>query len=94
MRTMLRAALLALLFLMGSVAVAVAADICFDTNNGLNTLVGKAFGSLPTPGGCKDFRGFFVSGPANLPLSAHGQACGSSDGSHVSFAVTLRLCSH
>jgi hypothetical protein len=58
-----------------------AADYCFNIAG--NTLVLKAF-SLPGKGVCKDARGFFRLSSDVWWLD--GMACGSSDGTHVTFS--------
>ena len=88
-----KAGLVALMLLLASAAVASAADICFEVTtsggwiansmlNGSALLVGRAFGTLPAAGSCKDFRGF---APGNQALWFTGQACAGSNNVDVSF---------
>jgi hypothetical protein len=94
---MLRAWLMATALLLGGTAVASAADICFEVDTGSGTetdvvntptafLVGRAFGSLPGAGACKQFRGFI---PGVETAWATGQACGSSSNADVSFFMPV-----
>ena len=94
---MLKTWLLAAALLLGSTAVAGAADICFDVDTGSGTetdvintptalLVGRGFGSLPGAGACKPFRGF-IPGPQTV--WATGQACASSSNVDVSFFLPM-----
>ena len=69
--------------LLGSATGAAAADLCLDSNGGLNTLALKAF-SLPARGACVDYRGFYIDGP----FWVRGTACGSSDNVTVTFFDT------
>jgi len=72
----------AALLLSTAVAVA-AADFCMETTVDANMLALKGF-SLPGKGACKETRGFYIFGPYWVT----GMACGSSDGSHITFFQT------
>ena len=86
-------ALMALLLLLTGATGANAADICFElSTNGVwvwnaminepALMVGKAFGTLPSAGTCKDFNGLVN---ANRALWFKGQACGASNNVDISF---------
>jgi hypothetical protein len=77
----LKAAVVTLVLVLGSAAVASAADFCLDLSG--TTLVLKGF-ALPGKGACTVFRGFY-SGSDTV---VWGNACGTSDNSMVRFGLT------
>ena len=83
MKTIFKKALITLVLLLGSVAVA-AADYCIDVEKFV-TLVGKNF-SPPGRGVCNEFRG--VVDETNY--RAEGEACGSPDGARVLFTLFVQ----
>jgi hypothetical protein len=88
MRTIFKNALLTavvftVVLLFGSFAVA--GDYCIYLSDFDGVLVGKSF-SLPGKGKCKPFQGYIDMNPF---LWAHGEACGSSDGTIINFNLSL-----
>src|SRR5262249_12744341 len=90
-------AFIAIALLLAAGAVASAADLCVEVTVPFGArsslvgmspvlLVGRGFGTLPTAGTCKDFRGFVFAGEA---VWAHGEGCGSSDKFDVSFFMPM-----
>ena len=69
-----------------SPTIAVAADYCLNVAS--STIVLKAF-ALPGKGVCKDARGFFLV--SSEVWWVNGMACGSSDGTHVTFTQLAHL---
>jgi len=83
MKTIFKKALITLMFLLSSVAVA-AADYCINVENFI-TLVGKGF-SPPDRGVCNEFQG----GVEGTSYWAKGEACGSQDGIRVLFTLFVQ----
>ncbi len=79
---MFRTGFVTVMLLLGTVAVATA-DFCIQFKG--FTLVGKGF-SLPGKGACRDFRGF-IEGTSPDTYWLNGQACGSSDGTAITFSL-------
>ena len=67
----------------GYAGTARGADFCLDIATGFDTLALKSF-SVPGLGACKETRGFYLL----EELWVIGMACGSSDGTHITFAHT------
>ena len=78
MRVTARAALIAMVLVLGGAAAAWA-DSCFVTLSG-ELLVGKGF-ALPGRGNCRTFSGYF----AFTSAAVSGNACGTSDNTLIRF---------
>jgi hypothetical protein len=79
MRSISGGVVFALVLVLGSVAAASAADMCFTDFFG-DTFVAKSF-TLPAAGQCKGFHGYF----ANQTKQLVGNACGTSDNTTIRF---------
>jgi hypothetical protein len=92
----LQTGLIAVAVLVGSTLVASASDVCFEltppnvasptVSTSTTLVVGRAFGSLPSAGTCKEFRGFMTGGPQTVWTT--GEACASSDNVDISFVLS------